>query len=273
MSVPFKKRRIVLPQHMEVTPEPVTSAAADADSVSTETSSSSNKQDSKFAAEAVLVGTKLDYVKAMIKSQEILIARTTMQVFETCESQAQAELSIRSIRDLFMREAQDEERIATLSRTYVQLDAVAKILKAMVQWKDSLKFVSLSTDVLKVLLFHNSKARKSFLQLGGTHILSEACQNHWFLPMSKAALGALANVAPFMKNVPQIEEAVAFVAKAMRVFDNDGEIQRLGTYFCLALAASITLRRNAAAATSNCYRPEAVSSSSSALKRKLEPCH
>ena len=198
MTVPFKKRRIVLPQHMKVTPEPATSAVADADSIATENSSSSknNHQDSKFAAEAVMVDTKLDHVKAMIKAQEVLIARTTMQVFETCESQSQAEQSILSIRDLFRREAQDEDRLETLSHTYVHLQAVPKILKAMVQWKDSLRFASLAMDVLKVLLFHSPKARKSFLAWGGTRILLQTCQNHWFLPMTKAALGALSNVAP-----------------------------------------------------------------------------
>jgi len=279
MTVPFKKRRIVLPQHLDLTPEPATSsspatttAAEIADDSSL--SSSSSSKHSSCAEQAVLVDTKLDHIKAMIKAQEILIARTTMQVFETCESQAEAEQAIRSIRDLFTKEAprDDEHRIETLSHTYVQLRAVPQILQAMNQYKDSLKFVSLGTDVLKVLLFHSPKARKSFLQLGGTRTLMNACQDHWFLPLTKAALGALSNVAPFLtaNHGMAIEDCLAFVMKSMRIFDADAEIQRLGTYFCLTLAASTALRMRQSNSAGNTCTPEAIPSSSGMLKRKLE---
>lgn len=277
MAVPLKKRRIVLPQHMEVTPEQATSSVVVPEKAAEPSETSKNESSSlssKYFEQAALVDTKLDHVKAMIKAQEILIARTTMQVFETCGSQAQAEQAIRSIRDLFMRESHDDRRLDTLSQTYVQLQAVPQILKAMTQYKESLKFISLATDVLKVLLFHSTKARKSFLQLGGTHILMKACQDHWFLPMTKAALGALANVAPILTRTDAliIEDCLAFTVKAMRVYDHDSEIQRLGTYFCLPLAAAVAIRQNPRAF---CV-PDAVSSSKSnscSMKRKLEPCN
>jgi len=270
MPVPFKKRRIVLPQHMEVTPEPAISSVTVDVAKSEVPSQHSISLSSKYSAQAALVDNKLDHVRAMIKIQEILIARTSMQVFETCNSQEEAEQAIRTIRDLFRREAQDEERIETLSHTYMQLNAVPEILKAMNQWQESLKFISLATDVLKVLLFHSPKARNSFLRLGGVSIIMKACQEHWYLPLTKAALGALGNMAPFLthENVV-IEDCLGFVVKCIRVFDGDAECQRLGTYFCLTLAASTAMRQRRNFQPSNC-NPEAVPSSSGVLKRKLE---
>ena len=202
-----------------------------------------------------------------------MTAHDTMQVFETFESQAEPEETIRSIRELFAKEAHDARQMRTLAHTFVHLNAIPTILKAMTQWNKSLTFVTLATDVLKVLLFHvPTTGHKSFLQHGGTCILMEACQEHWFLPMVKGVFAALSNVASsLIRNAVVIEECLAFVMKAMQIFDANAEIQRLGSYFYLELAACAASSQNYQGRTTR--TPDTVSSSSSsqALKRKLEP--
>jgi hypothetical protein len=202
-----------------------------------------------------------------------MTAHDIMQVFETCESQAEPEETIRSIRKLFAKGAPDQRWIQSLAHTFVHLNAIPTILKAMAQWNKSLKFVCLATDVLKVLLFHvPTTGHKSFLQHDGTCILMEACQEHWFLPMVKGVFAALSNVASsLIRNAVVIEECLAFVMKAMQIFDANAEIQHLGSFFFLKLAACAASSQNDQGRTT--YTPDAVSSSSSsqALKRKLGP--
>ena len=281
MTAPFKKRRIALPQHMEVIPQPAASLGTPADFVkpampaaSSSPSQRSLPTSSRQSAE-VIVDTQLDIVNAMIKAQEVMIAHTIMQVFETCESHAEAEEAIRSIRELFAKEAHDARQMRTLAHTFVHLNAIPTILKAITQRNESLRFVSLATDVLKVLLFHIPTGHESFAQHGGTRILMEACEEHWFLPMIKAAFAALSNVASSLtRNDVVIEECLVFVMKAMQLFSGDDEIQRLGSYFYLKLAACAARNQNDQGRTA--HIPDAVSSSSSSsischvLKRKLE---
>ncbi|CAJ1937724.1 unnamed protein product [Cylindrotheca closterium] len=280
MTAPFKKRRIVLPQHMEqVTSRPAESST-NADAVIKPTmsaASSSSKRpllSSKHSTEAALVHTKYDIIKVVIGSQKVMAPYTIMQVFATCQSQTEAIQAIRSIREVFAKEAQNERRVQTLVDAFVRLDAISTILKAMTQWKKSTTLVSLATDVLKVLLFHMpTTGHKSFLQHGGTRILMEACEEHWFLPMIKAAFAALSNVASSLThNTEVIEECLAFVMKSMQIFDANADIQRLGSYFYLKLAACAARSQNDQGRVN--HIPEAVSSRSSTshvLKRKLEP--
>ena len=272
MKVPLKKRRIVLPQHTEATPRPVTSSAADDDvkpkmpDAASSSSSSERSLPPSHSAKAVLVETKRDTIKA---------AHKIMQVFETCESHAEDLQAIRSIRELFAKESPDEHRMQTLAHTFVLLNVIPTILKAVTQWNKSLTFVCLATDVLKVLLFHvPTTGHKSFLQHDGTCILMEACQEHWFLPMVKGVFAALSNVASSLtRNDVVIEKCLAFVMKAMQIFAASAEIQHLGSFFYLKLAACAASSQNDQGRTT--YTPDAVSSSSSSnsqvLKRKLGP--
>ncbi|CAJ1937726.1 unnamed protein product [Cylindrotheca closterium] len=276
MATRFKKRRIVLPQHMEVIAEPVASSIT-VDVVKpkrTAAVSSASKRplpSSSHSTEAALVDNQLVIVEAMIKSQEVMIAHTIMQVFETCESNSQAMKAIRSIQELFANEEHDDRQMQTLTQTFLHLNAIPTILKAMTQWNESLEFVSLATDILKVLLFHMpTTGHKSFLQHCGTRIIMEACQEHWFLPMIKAAFAALTNAASSLTgNTVVIQECLAFAMKAMQLFSGDAEIQRFGSYFYLKLAACAARSQNNLGRIA--HTRGAVASSCHALKRKLEP--
>ncbi|KAL3934857.1 MAG: hypothetical protein SGBAC_009506, partial [Bacillariaceae sp.] len=250
MTIPLKKRRTLHPKHMEATPEAVASSgtAADAAKSNVPTASSSSNHSLACACpvnEVPDVDTKQGVIQVTIKDQQAVIARSTMRVLQTCESQSEAEQAISAIRVLFFKkQAQNERRSDNLANMFVHLNAVPIILKAMAQWKDSLQFTSLATDVLKIFLFYVPSSRKSLFHLGGTRILIEACEEHWYLPMVKAALAALSNAAPSLtRDAEVIEECLAFVEKVMKVFDADAQIQRLGTYFCLKLAASVAMSR------------------------------
>lgn len=279
MTVPLKKRLIALPHHMEPTPEPATSSAVKADVVKSNmhiAASNSKRSLSCERSDEQVPGVDTNVTPTIIKDhQQAAFTRPTkMQIFETCQSGSEAEQVIRSFRELFKKESHNQRRTQALTHTCVHLNAVPAILRAMTQWKESLQFVSLATDVLKIFLFYVPSSRKSLVQLGGTRILIEACEEHWFLPMVKAALAALSNVASSLtSDAVVIEDCLCFVEKAVRVFDADAQIQRLGTYFCLELAAS--------AAMSQGYRvqmgsPDAVTSNSTssghASKRKLDSC-
>lgn len=281
MTVPFKKRRTVHPKHMEATPEAVTSSVTAEDAATSKnipTASSSSKRSLPCACpvnEVPDVDNKQGVIQVTIKDQQAVIARTTMRVLQTCESQSEAEQAISLIRVLFVKkQAQNERRNDNLANMFVHLNAVPTILRAMTQWKESLQFVSLATDVLKILHFHIPTSRRSLLQLGGTRILIEACEEHWFLPMVKAALAALSNVAPSLtRDAVVIEECLSFVEKAMLVFDADAQIQRLGTYLCLKLAASVAMSKGYEVRMED--TPEAASSCSNSgreSKRKFDSC-
>ncbi|KAL3930920.1 MAG: hypothetical protein SGBAC_011554 [Bacillariaceae sp.] len=246
MTVPFKKRRIVCPKHMEQTPEPATSSTVTADVFKSNACTASSNSKRSLSCErsdeqVPIVDTNV--TPTIIEDNQQAFTRPTMmKIFETCESESEAAQVIRSFRELFKKESHNQRRTQTLAHSFVHLNAVPTILKAMTQWKQSLQFVSLSTDVLKILLFYVPRSRKSMFQLDGTRILIEACEEHWFLPMVKAALAALSNVAASLARDPVvIEECLFFVEKAMKVFDADAQIQRLGTYFCLKIAASVAM--------------------------------
>ena len=91
--------------------------------------------------------------------------------------------------------------------------------------------------------------------------------------MVKGAFAGLSNVASSLtRNGVVIEECLAFVMKAMQIFDANAEIQHLGSFFYLKLAACAASSQNDQGRTT--YTPDAVSSSSSnsqVLKRKLGP--
>ncbi|KAL3930919.1 MAG: hypothetical protein SGBAC_011553 [Bacillariaceae sp.] len=199
-----------------------------------------------------------------------------MQVLESRNTESEAEQAFHFTRELLKKESQNKRCIQVLAHTFGHLNPIRTILKAMIQWKDSFQFVSLATDVLKISRFYVPTSRSSFLQLGGCHILIEACEEHWFLPMVEAALAALSNMASFLtRDAVVIEVCLSFVDKIIRIFDADVETQRLGTYFCLKLAASAAMNQQSYEVRMEEGTPDNISSCSSSArhvsKRKLQP--
>ena len=90
--------------------------------------------------------------------------------------------------------------------------------------------------------------------------------------MVKGVFAALSNVASsLIRNAVVIEECLSFVMKAMQRFSGDVEIQRLGSYFYLELAACAVTSPNSNQGRMTRTPDAAGSSNSHVLKRKLEP--